>query len=221
MTWAAIFDFDGVLVNSEKQHEYCWKEMGKKLGKEVKREDFLKGFGLKNERFIREVLKWTDDLKEIEKIIHEKEAIFQNLVKHHPVDLLPGALPFILSLFKLSIPCAIGSSSIRKNIEVVLESSPIFPLFKTIVAGEDVRNGKPNPEVFLTAASRISVTPERCVVFEDALLGIEAAKRAGMKAVAVTTTFGREQFLQSNHQPDAIVAHLDELPAEVISDWFS
>lgn len=221
MTWAAIFDFDGVIVNSEKQHEYCWKEIGKRRGKEVKREDFLRGFGLKNERFIREVLKWTDDLNEIEKIIHEKEAVFQDVAKRNPVELLPGVLPFVISLFKLSIPCAIGSSSIRKNIEVVLEGSPIFPLFKAIVAGEDVQNGKPNPEVFLTAATRVSVPPTRCVVFEDALLGVEAAKRAGMKTVAVTTTFDEELFRQSNYKPDAIVAHLGDLPVEVISDWFS
>src|SRR5437016_2098750 len=204
MAFHAIFDFDGVLVNSEKQHERAWMETASILKKSITRECFFNGFGMKNERFITDVLKWTDDQEEIKRVIQIKEKLFLAIAHNEGVKLLPGVTTWLEVLHEHKIPCAIGSSSIRKNIEVALENSPIRAYFKAIISGEDVHHGKPHPEVFLLCAQALQTKPEKCVVFEDALFGIEAAVRAKMKAIAVTTTMPKEAFQKSSFQPDAI-----------------
>lgn len=221
MAFHAIFDFDGVLVNSEKQHERAWMETANRLQKPITRECFLNGFGMKNERFITEVLKWTDDPEKVKEVIQLKEKLFLEIAHSEGVKLLPGVSEWLEVLHKHEIPCAIGSSSIRKNIEVALENSPIRAYFKTIISGEDVHHGKPNPEVFLLCAKALQTEPEQCVVFEDALFGIEAAVRAKMKAIAVTTTMPKEAFEKNSFQPDAIVKRLDELSFEQVHSFFS
>jgi len=110
-------------------------------------------------------------------------------------------------LREAGIPCAIGSSTHRLNIETGLASIGLKDRFQVIITAEDVSHGKPDPEVFLNAASRLSVPPESCVVFEDALVGIEAAHRGGMKVVAVATTNPIELL----NGADLAVHQLDEL----------
>jgi beta-phosphoglucomutase family hydrolase len=221
MIFGAIFDFDGVLVNSEKQHERAWTEVAKRLHKPMSRADFLAGFGMKNERFISEVIKWTKDPNEIKEIIELKEKLFQDIAAKEGVPLLPGVKEWLDTLHAHNIPCAIGSSSIRKNIEIVLQNSQVRDYFSVIISGENVHHGKPNPEVFLLGAEALHIEPIKCVVFEDALFGIEAAVLANMKAVAVTTTFPRDEFEKASFQPDAIVARLNELSFEQVATWFS
>lgn len=218
--WGVIFDFDGVIVDTEASHEICWRRVAKRLHKPLLREDFLRGFGLKNERFIKEIICWTDKPSEIAAIIDEKERYFQELVKKQSIPLVAGLKPFLKQLAARQIPVVIGSSSILKNIELVLESTQLSHHFPFIVSGEDVTKGKPNPEVFLRCAEKISIRPESCVVFEDAMAGIEAAKRANMHACALTTTFSKEKFLDQMYLPDAIYKDFTDIDLHIFENWF-
>lgn len=218
--WGAIFDFDGVVIDSERSHEEAWLKVAERNEKSLQRESFLYGFGLKNERFIKEVLQWTQDDEEVARIIKEKEQYFQEMIAARSVPLIPGVIAFLKRLHLREIPCVIGSSSILKNIEIVLDATALTPYFQKIVSGEDVKAGKPDPEVFLRCSQRIGVAASRCVVFEDAIFGIEAAKRAGMKAIAITTTFPKERFVEGAFQPDLIVSGFDEISLDEIQNWF-
>ncbi|MGD9896354.1 MAG: HAD family hydrolase [Candidatus Methylacidiphilaceae bacterium] len=186
--WAVIFDWDGVLVDSSRQHEKSWRRLARDEGLPLFPDFFLQTFGMKNEWIIPHILHWTEDPKEIVRLSLRKEALFREIVGEEGIALCPGALAWCRDLAALSVPAAIGSSTQRANIELVLEKLALRPFFRTIVAAEDVSLGKPDPEVFLLAASLLRVPPDRCVVFEDAPAGVEAAKRAGMRVVALTTT---------------------------------
>jgi len=203
--WGAIFDFDGVVANSEKKHEKAWQAVAKSRNFVLDRNVFLSGFGLKNERFIAEILKWTQDIPEIRAIIADKEKIYQDIIRKEGVDLVPGVVGFLKTLHEGGVPCAIGSSSIRENIDMVLRQHGIESYFAAIVSGELVRHGKPNPEVFLLCAEKLNMAPQKCVVFEDAPAGIAAAQAGNMMAVAVTTTFPKEVFSKLSPQPSQVI----------------
>lgn len=213
----AIFDFDGVCFHSEREHEACWHEIAREEGFSMSREKFLRGFGVKNELFIKEIVQWTENPKEIAQIIARKEALFQKRLLTHPLKPIVGTIDLVRRLVHAHIPCAIGSSSVMKNIDLVLDSFPdIRALFSVIISGDDVHIGKPNPEVFLKAAEKLHIPPSRCVVFEDAPLGIEAAKRGGMKAIGLATTFTEDQLQAAC--PDRTV---DSLSSFSLADLFS
>ena len=119
-------------------------------------------------------------------------------------------------LKKHGIPCAIGTSTPRPNVECVLELTGLGGYFQDIAASEDVSRGKPDPEVFLKAAAKLSREPFSCVVIEDAQVGIRAAKAAGMKAVAVTTTHPAEALAPES--PDRIAASLEAVDVAYLRD---
>jgi beta-phosphoglucomutase family hydrolase len=219
--WGAIFDFDGVIVDTEWHHEVCWLSLAKELALPITHEQYVSGFGVKNERFIKEILAWSDDPEEIQMLAKRKEAIFQEHAKTATIHLLQGLQPFLLALQKRGIACAIASSSILKNIEIILENSSIPSFFSAVVSGEDVSVGKPDPACFLTAAKKIALPSHQCVVFEDALLGVEGAKRAGCKVVALTTTFEKGQFEALPYRLEAIIENFDEISVDEIAEWFS
>ena len=213
---AAIFDFDGVIVDSIAIHEGGWKQIAQEDGRTFSRELFERGIGLKNEPFISEVLKWSSDPAEIASIIARKEKHYQELIEQGAVHLIPGTVDLIRRLVQAHVPCAIGTSSTQKNLDCLFSRyRELKAFFRTCVTKEDLKRGKPDPEVFLIAAQRLGTPPSSCVVFEDAPLGIEAAKKGGMKAVALTTTFPIAT-LQAAH-PDVIVNSLATFP---VQDFF-
>jgi beta-phosphoglucomutase family hydrolase len=187
-TWAAIFDWDGVIVDSSALHEESWNVMAAREGLPLPTGHFKKGFGMKNEIIIPEVLGWSRDPGEIERLAREKERTYRELVKESGIDPVPGVVGLLTELKKAGVPCAIGSSTHRKNIDCVLDLIRLGEFFTAIVSGDEVKNGKPDPEIFVTAAQRLGFKPGQCVVFEDAHVGIEAAKAGGMKVVGVATT---------------------------------
>ena len=217
MQLAAIFDFDGVLFHSDLAHEECWRALAESEGRTFSRADFLKGFGVKNELFIREILRWTDDPVKVAQLVEKKEKIFQDRVRKVGLAPIDGTVDLISRLVKANIPCAIGSSAMRVNIDVIMEHYPeLRSAFSVYVTGEDVHKGKPDPAVFLLAAKKLDIPPSSCVVFEDAPLGVEAGKRAGMKVVALTTSFS-EKELKTAH-PDML---LNTLASVTLQDLYA
>jgi beta-phosphoglucomutase-like phosphatase (HAD superfamily) len=214
--WAALFDWDGVLVDSKALHQNAWDRVAREFGHPHGPEDFRRHFGSQNRRAIVDLLRWTADDAEVERISSRKEVIYRELLGGSDIW-MAGSPAFVALLAARGVPCAIVSSSPRENIEVVLEGSPVLGSLGAIITAEDTRVGKPHPEGFLLGASRLGLAPDRCVVFEDAPAGIDAGLAGGMRVVALTTT---------HHAPELARAHLvaPRLGAEllpIIESWFS
>ena len=203
----AIFDWDGVIINSGAQHEASWERLARECGKVLPENHFKRGFGMKNEVIIPELLGWTNVPVEIRILSLRKEAIYREVVREQGMSALPGVKSWLEVLRAEGIPCVIASSTHRENITTTLDVLGLADFFADCVTAEDVKRGKPDPEVFLTAAKRIEIEPANGVVFEDALVGIAAAKAAGMRVVAVATTEPREKLAHA----DWVVNQLDEL----------
>lgn len=184
---AVIFDWDGVVVDSSAHHERSWEILAAKHGLPLPADHFKRGFGKKNNVIIPD-LGWATDATEVNALAHEKEEIYRSLVREKGIDPLPGVRDLLAALRESGIPCAIASSTERANLDLPIDLMGLREFFQVIVSGEEVVHGKPDPAVFLLAAERLGFTPAECVVIEDALVGIEAAKRAGMPVIAVATT---------------------------------
>lgn len=198
--FAAIFDWDGVVIDSSALHERSWDLLAEETGRILPEGHFLLGFGKKNQLIIPTILDWTHDEAEIEALSIRKEELYRELVKEQGVTILPGARELLTALKEAGIPRSVGSSTPRVNLDAIFETTGLGELFDAVVSANDVTHGKPAPDVFLKAASLLGFEPAKCVVFEDALFGIEAAQRGGMKVVGVATT-----------NPPELLAHADRV----------
>jgi beta-phosphoglucomutase family hydrolase len=214
--WVAIFDWDGVVVDSSRAHELSWEQLALAEGRTLPPDHFKRSFGMRNEQIFPDILRWTTDGTEIKRLALLKERLYRDIIRKNGIAPIPGVTEFLDRLRSASVPYAIGSSTPRENIDCVMEMIGLRDRFRVIVAGEDVTHGKPNPEVFLLAASGLGFAPERCVVFEDAHVGIEAARAAGMKVVGVATTHPAASLADA----DRVVQRLDELQLDEIARWF-
>lgn len=205
--WGAIFDWDGVIVDSSGPHEASWKAVASEAGCVFPDEAFLRGFGMKNQTIIGELLRWTDDPELIQRWSARKEELYREIIRREGLGLLPGARELLAALKDQGIPCAVASSTPLANITCVLDVLHVRPYFSAIVTSEDVSRGKPDPHVFLLASQRLGLPPQRCVVFEDAPVGIQAARAAGMRAVGFTTTHPAE-WLSGADQVVKNAAHI-------------
>ena len=208
--WAAIFDWDGVIIDSSRQHEASWERLAQHEHLPLPTGHFQRSFGMKNERIIPELLHWTTDPAEIKRLSWWKEEFYRQIVRESGIQALPGVREFLERLDAAGIPRIIGSSTPRENIELVVELVGLRRYFPHIVASADVTHGKPDPEVFLLCAQRLGFPTHRCVVFEDAHVGLAAARAARMKVIGVATTHPAETLRDA----DRIVHRLDELLPE-------
>ncbi len=184
---AIIFDLDGVLTDTARYHYLAWKSIADELNIPFDKElnEQLKGVSRQKSLDIilqNAGLHLSDEQKT--KWLEQKNRLYlQFIAKLGPNDLLPGIEQLLTTLKKQNIPMAVGSAS--KNARRVLDSLQITPFFDAIVDGHAVSRPKPHPEVFLRAARLLGIAPGHCIVIEDARAGILAAKRAGMKVIAV------------------------------------
>ena len=215
-TWTAIFDWDGVVIDSSRQHERGWEMLAAAEGRVLPAGFFKRSFGMKNDRVIAELLGWTRDREEIARLSRRKEQLYRELILHDHIAPLPSVVAWLNALRAAGVPSAIASSTPRNNIECVIDTLHLRDFFTATVAAEDVTQGKPHPEVFLLAARKLGASPAQCVVFEDAHVGIEAARAAGMKVVGVATTHPAETLGDA----DRVVRRLDELTPAAVSALF-
>lgn len=184
MPRAVLWDLDGTLVDSEEFHWQAWRETMSGEGVSLTHEQFLETFGWRNDSIIPRWLPHAgQDLAH--RIGEEKEARYRALVRERGLSPLPGAAEWVRRLASEGWLQAIASSAPRLNVDVVSEALGLAHYFAALVSAEDVARGKPDPEVFLTAASRLGVPAARCVVVEDAAAGTEAARRAGMRSIGI------------------------------------
>lgn len=199
-TIGVVFDLDGVLIDSHDQHERSWFQLAEEVGKPLTKAQFKESFGMRNVMCIPHVFHWTapEDHAAIHALGERKEELYRELLAADGIEPLPGVVALLESLESAGVPVSLGSSTSRKNIEVCFVATGLARFFGPNYTGaEDVSRGKPHPDVFLEAARKIDREPARCLVVEDAHVGIEAALAGGMRALAVTTTHPRESFEKS------------------------
>jgi beta-phosphoglucomutase len=201
---AVLWDMDGTLIDSEEFHWISWRNTMANEGIAITHEQFLASFGQRNDSIIPRWLGAASTPENIERIANAKEELYRHLIRRDGISPLPGVASWLHRLHKQGWLQAIASAAPRANVDVVLEALSATHMFQGIVSAEDVHRGKPDPEVYLTAASRVGVPPDRCIVVEDAVAGVEGARRAGMRSIGVNHN--------GNHLPaDVAVQSLDLL----------
>jgi HAD superfamily hydrolase (TIGR01509 family) len=215
-TFGIIFDWDGVIIDSSAYHEESWERLSREIKKPLTPDHFIKGYGMKNEYIIPELLGWAKEYSEIRKLSLRKEAIYRQVVNEKGLSALPGVKEWLECVSKNNVPCALGSSTQRDNIRQGLAILGFENYFQGIVTGDDVTKGKPDPQIFLLAAETIHLPPQRCVVFEDTPVGIDAALGGGMKVIAVAGTHPLDALSKACR----IVHRMDELSIEDIERLF-
>ena len=201
---AVLWDMDGTLIDSEEYHWISWRNTMANEGITITREEFLASFGQRNDSIIPRWLGAASTPERVERIGNAKEKLYRQLVRKDGISPLPGVANWLNRLHNEGWLQAIASAAPRANVEVVLEALLASHFFEGIVSAEDVHRGKPDPEVYLTAASRVGATPDRCIVVEDAAAGVEGARRAGMRSIGVSHN--------GKHLPaDVVVKSLDLL----------
>lgn len=218
----AVFDLDGVLIDSHDQHQRSWFLLAEEEGLPLTPAQFKVSFGMRNDQVIPEVFGWAEpgDAGRIRALGDRKEALYRELLRAEGLEPLPGVIGLLETLREAGVPRAVGSSTSRLNIETCLSLAGLEAYFGDCWSGaEDVSRGKPDPEIFLSAAARIGRQPVACFVVEDAHVGVEAGRRAGMKVIAVTTTHPAESFT-GDASPDRVFASLEEVTLGALRELF-
>ncbi|MBN1453123.1 MAG: HAD family phosphatase [Anaerolineales bacterium] len=208
---SVLWDMDGVLVDTGNFHFIAWKQTFDELGIPFELEDFRKTFGMNNAGILEWAFGRKPEPERISQISEKKESLFRKSIKGK-AELLPGVPGWLRQFQAWGIKQAITSSAPPENIEVLVAELKIEDFFDAIVSGFDLP-GKPNPDVFLKAANMLQVRPENCTVIEDAIAGVEGAKRARMKCIAVTTTNPANKLAKA----DYIFEHLEEMSKDDFS----
>jgi len=211
---AAIFDLDGVIVNTVPFHFKAWQKMFAEYGKDFSFEDYKeKVDGIPRNDGARAILTDLDD-GELKKAADKKQVYFLEYLNSEEIPVYKTTVDLVKAMKKENIKRGVISSS--KNCLPILKKVNLAGLFDEILTGNDVTKGKPDPQVFLMSAERMAIEPSRCVVFEDAVLGVEAAKRAGMKCVGIDR-YGKPERLK---KADLVVGDLGEVDLERIRKLF-
>jgi len=203
-----IFDLDGVLIDSGWAHKQAWFDLAEKEGYKMSDEFFSDTFGMQNVQIIPMLVGRYLPIEEIDRLSDWKEQRYRDLMSVK-LELSPGAERLLRELKDNGFLLAIGSSAPKDNLELIFQCLRLDSYIDACVTKEDVIKGKPAPDTFLKAAQRLSLQPQNCIVVEDAVHGVEAAKTAGMFVIALTTTRDRADLLEA----DIIVNSLDELEA--------
>jgi HAD superfamily hydrolase (TIGR01509 family) len=193
-TFGAIFDMDGVLIDSNPYHKKSLKTFAKSYGYNLNEQELReKIYGRQNKEWIPNLFDREMTFEEIDRFAREKELHFQKIFEKD-VKSLPGLIDFLKELQGENIPRAIATSAPRMNVDFVFRHTDIGNYFGLVLDDSHVKRGKPDPEIYLKASELLGFEPGGCVVFEDSLSGVEAAQRAGCKVIAVATTHSHEEF---------------------------
>jgi len=197
-----IFDMDGVLVDSAKPHLESWKQLASEIGGSVTDAQIASTFGRQNRDIIPMLFGPTTEDR-LHRLSDRKEELYRDLVRECP-PIVNGAIDLLQALFDRGVKLSIGSSGPRANIDLVLAAMRVADRIHAVVSADDVTRGKPDPQVFEIACHRLDLHPSRCVVIEDAPVGIQAAKAAGTRAVAVLMHHPRKAFAAADHIVDRL-----------------
>jgi HAD superfamily hydrolase (TIGR01509 family) len=212
-TWGILWDLDGVLVDTGALHFQTWTQVFAELGQDFDFGMFRRTFGMKNAEILPLWLGRSMESEEIARISDLKETKFRQAARGH-VEALPGVRKWLEYFRTEGYRQAVASSASEENIEALVDELAIRRYFLALVSASALP-GKPDPAVFVEAARRIDVPPARCIVVEDSVAGVEAARRAGMKCIAVTTTHPAADLGAAS----LIVEHMDTFSEKQLRAW--
>jgi len=195
--YGVIFDMDGVLADTGQIHFASWVKMANEIGVEFTKEFFVKTFGQQSPTITRMLVGADVEQSLVNKWASLKEKYYREMVRNK-LEPLPGVIELIKDLKAKGFKLAVGSSGPRENVVLLVNSLKLRDKFDVLITAAEIKNGKPAPDVFLEAAKSLKIKPKNCIVIEDAPVGIEAAKRAGMKSIALTTTHDKSELTKAN-----------------------
>jgi len=217
-TRAFIFDMDGTLVDNMYFHTQAWGKMLEENGIEMNAHDFLvKTAGKTNREILPTVFGEISD-ERIEELGNRKETLYQELFLPER-KAVEGVMEFLETAKNLKIKMAVATAAPIVNVEFILDGLDLRRFFQAVVTAADVQTGKPNPEIFLKSAENLGVAPENCIVFEDAMGGFEAAHRARMKSIGITTVNSKEEVLKCDSVVEAHADFVSLKPQDLIEKY--
>lgn len=210
MTEAVIFDMDGVISDTQKLHSQVESGLLTSAGIIITPDEITRKYsGVITEHFFKDLLQDRLSITEIESLLHQKWQKMLELAKIG-IDPIQGALSLITNLSESKIPLGLASASPKDFVNIVLSCLSIESYFKVVTSGDQVKNGKPDPEIFLLTASRLGIDPGNCIVIEDGISGMKGAKAAGMKCI------GLVKSISDIYPADIQVLSLEGLTVEYI-----
>lgn len=214
---AVIWDVDGTLVDTAELHFQAWCVLARELGKPFTRADFAGTFGWRNPEIIPKLFGTHYSAADVAALGDRKEDLYRGEAAKG-VALLPGVQTLLENLHAAGFRQAVGSSAPRRNLDLILDLTGTRRYMAAVVSMEDTTRGKPDPQVFLLAAQHLGVPPSRCLVLEDAPVGIQAARAGGMGAIGVTFVGHHSADSLRQAGADLVVASLDEVSVATIND---
>ena len=217
MPSAFVFDMDGTIVDNMAFHTQSWITFFERRGRAIDADEFFRTTaGRQGKEIIRSHMGEDLDDDEVAVLNHEKEAVYRELYAPH-LKAVDGFEDLVADARSQGISLAVGTAAPPANVQFTLDGLDLRRHFETVVGATDVPRGKPHPDVFLEAAKRCGAEPANCIVFEDAPLGVEAARRAGMRVVVITTTLPREAFAEF----DNVIAIVDDFSSLSLETLFA
>lgn len=214
--FAVVFDMDGVLIDSNPYHKIALKQFCNKYGFNLSEEELRNRiYGRTNKEWISSLFGETLTSQALEAYAWEKEELYRELYKHD-VKAVNGLLPFLQALKDAGVRMAIGTSAPKGNVDFTLNAIKAWPFFEVILDESHVTKGKPNPEIYLKCAAALGMAPDQCVVFEDSISGLAAARASGAKVVGIETTHTKEEMTDS----DLVIKDFSEISPERLQKAF-
>jgi beta-phosphoglucomutase len=213
--YGIIWDLDGTLVDTQEIHFQAWAALARELNRPLARQTFEATFGRRNADIVPLIFGKELTEPEVASLGERKEELYRAAARKG-VELLPGVRSLLEELRFTGVPQAIGSSAPRANIDLIMQLTGMAHFFKAVVSMEDTQRGKPDPQVFQIAAERLGLSPSRCVVFEDAVAGIQAAKNGGMKSIAVRSFGHHPEDTLYRAGAGLVVESLEEVSVDAI-----
>jgi HAD superfamily hydrolase (TIGR01509 family) len=221
-SFGVIFDSDGVIVDSEPFSLAAFRQAMEEQGVFLNDKDIMANCGLTDADIVRYVSEKFGIEADLDLFHSRKQNLYQEMILSGNLKACEGAVELLSNLERLNIPFALASSGSIRKIRLNLTHVGLWDRFPVKISGEDMKRGKPHPDIFLASAERLNLAPDRCVVIEDSLNGIEAAHRAGMKCVAVIGTFKREHLSKADFIIDSLsYLTVEKLKSLVLDKNFS
>ena len=199
---------DGTLIASTEADFLAWKNTFADYGQELTYETYFPMLGMKSQDVIKKIMNL--DGEEVDKALAKKMQHFEKVMDVNGIAPIPYAEDLLKKIHALPVKLALATSSRKMKMRLVMTKLNFLQYFDETVTGEEVHNSKPHPDIFLLAAKKLNLAPEDCIVIEDAASGVTAAKSAGMKCIAITTTHDKQQLQHA----DIVIDTFEEIDFE-------